>query len=88
MKTYIVKIDGQFYCGEGGDHKTQIPPVAKGFHQMTNYGTSGIRLSRVHKDARRIQSVRNLMSHLNKILRCVEPAKLVIVEVCAPSRGC
>ncbi len=79
MKTYQIKVDGKWYCGDGEECRTQITPAGNGFHQMCNHGESGIRLSRQKADAWAISSVRNLKSHLDKILRCVQPARLEIV---------
>ena len=72
MNQYVIKINGEWYCGEGEEHSTQIP-------QRTD--TSGLRLSKHRYDAYVIVSVRNLKSHLDKILTCVKPKKLQIIDV-------
>ena len=81
MKAYVIKIDNRWYCGEGGEFSTQIPPRGDTFHSMCNYGESGLRLSSNRKDAYIVVSIRNLKSHLEKILRCIEPKKLQISSV-------
>ena len=81
MKAYIIKIDNYWYCGEGEEYLTQIPPKTDTFHSVCNYGKSGLALSANPKNAYRVVSIRNLKSHLEKILRCVQPQKLQIIQI-------
>ena len=87
MKTYIIKIDNQYYCGEGEENKAQIPPLSNGFHQHTNHGESGIKKSYNLCDVKLIQSAMNLKSHLDKILRCVQPERMEIIATHWTEKG-
>lgn len=86
MREYVIKIDGHFYCGDGNENETQIPPPSSGFHH-SDKGISGIKTSHKFADARVIKSFMNIRSHMDKILRCVDPLVIEITD-CSENHRC